>query len=60
MECLWPSVIERSQRKEVKPKKGGRKLRSGLYWQGALKQKRVKEMVHKTSSTCIHKSITAV
>jgi hypothetical protein len=33
------SVTERSQPKGVKPKMRERKLRSGVYWQGELKQK---------------------
>jgi len=31
--------MERSQPKGVKPKMRGRKLRSGVYWQGALKHR---------------------
>jgi len=33
-------VTEHSQPKDVKPKKRKRKLRSGLNWQGVLKQKK--------------------
>jgi hypothetical protein len=37
------SIIERSQRKGVKPKMRGRELSSGVNWQGALQQKGVKQ-----------------
>jgi hypothetical protein len=33
----------RSQSKDVKPKMKERKLRSGMYWQGALKEKVAKK-----------------
>jgi len=36
---------ERSQPKSVKPKIGARKLRTCVYWQGALKHKKGKTMV---------------
>jgi hypothetical protein len=37
------SVIERREPKGVKLKMRGRKLRSGVYWQGALNQEGVKQ-----------------
>lgn len=36
MEQATFSVVERSHLKGVKPKMTGPKLRSGVYWQGAL------------------------
>jgi hypothetical protein len=36
MEQAVVNVIERSQLKNVKPKMTGPRLRSGVYWQGAL------------------------
>ena len=42
MELVGFSVIERSQPKGVKPEMREHKLRSVVYWQGALKQKSVK------------------
>jgi hypothetical protein len=47
------SVIELSQPKEVKSKVRGRKLRSGVYWQAALKQKAVKQVESKIRATHI-------
>jgi hypothetical protein len=38
------SVIDRLQPKGIKPKMRERKLRSGVNWQGALKQEGVKQM----------------
>ena len=42
----WPSfsVMECSQPKGVKPKMTGRKLRSGVFWQGASKHKGLKQV----------------
>lgn len=34
------SVTERSQQRGVKPKMRGHKLRSVIYWQGEIKEKR--------------------
>jgi hypothetical protein len=39
MELRGASVIERSEPKGVKPKMKGHKLRSGVNWQGELKEK---------------------
>lgn len=46
------SVIERSKQMGVKPKTRGRKLRSHVYKQGALKRKGVQQMGRKTGATC--------
>ena len=43
MEFVGVSVIERRQPTDGKPKIRGCKLRSGVYWQWALKQKDVKQ-----------------
>lgn len=39
MEYVGASVTGPSQSKDVKPKIGGYKMRSGVYWQGELRQK---------------------
>jgi hypothetical protein len=46
MEYVWVSVREGSQSEGFKPKVTGRrpKLRIGVYYQGVLKQKGVKEV----------------
>jgi hypothetical protein len=43
MELVRVSVIERNQPNGVKPKMRRRKLKSSVYWQGALKKKGVKQ-----------------
>jgi hypothetical protein len=40
--------MEMNQRKNVKPKMRGHKLRSGVNWQGALKEERRESNVRKT------------
>lgn len=47
------SVTGRSQPTGAKPTMRERKLRNGVYWQGALKKKCVKEMGRKIRATCI-------
>jgi hypothetical protein len=44
MEYVGVSLIERSQQKGVNSKLREGKLRTGVYWQGALKQKYVKQV----------------
>ena len=46
-------VTERSQPNVVKPKMRGRKLKSDVHLQGALKQKRRKTNGRETKATCI-------
>ena len=52
MEQVGVSVIVCSQTKGIKPKFRGRKLRSVVYWQGALKQEDMKQVGRKTRATC--------
>ena len=47
------SLKEYSQPNGVKPEMRGRKLRSGEYWQGALKQRNVKRFNVKITAVCI-------
>ena len=42
MELVGIGIIEHSQPKGIKLKMRGHELRTGVYWQGALKQKDVK------------------
>jgi hypothetical protein len=53
MEYVGISLIDRIQPKGIKPNMGGRKLRSGVYWQAALKQEGVKQAGLKTRTACI-------
>jgi hypothetical protein len=53
MEYVGFSVIECSQPKGIKLKIGGCKLRSGGYWQRALKQEGVKQARHKMRAMCL-------
>ena len=46
MELVGLSIIEHSQPKGIKPKMGGHKLRSVAHWQGALKEKGIKQGLH--------------
>jgi hypothetical protein len=46
------SIRECSQPKGIKTKTRRHKLRSGVYGQGALKQKGTKQVGHKTRTTC--------
>ena len=54
MECMRISIIECSQQNGYKPNKRGHKLRSGVYWQGELKHKGMKQVVCITSAVCVH------
>jgi len=45
MELVGVTIIECSQLKCIKPKMRGRKLRSVVQWQGALKQKGMKQVI---------------
>ena len=44
MEYVGVSVTERGQQRRVKPKMKGRKLRSGVFWQGEIKQKGIQQV----------------
>jgi hypothetical protein len=45
--------MESSHPKDIELKMRGHKLRSGVYWQGALKQKGVKQVGPKTRAICV-------
>ena len=47
------SILERSQTNGVETNVRGCKVRSIVYWQGALKKKHVKPVGHKQMSMCI-------
>jgi hypothetical protein len=47
------SIIECSQPKGIQTKMRGYKLRSGIYLQGALKQKGVKQVGNRTRTTLL-------
>jgi hypothetical protein len=44
MEQIRGSVADRNQPKAVIPKMRGHKLRSGIHWQGAIKEKGTKHV----------------
>jgi hypothetical protein len=48
------SVRDSSKPTAISPKVRGHKLRSGIHWQGALKEKGAKHVGRKTRATCNH------
>jgi hypothetical protein len=52
MEYVGVGITGSSKPKGVKLKMRGCKVRSGVYWQGALKQKDIKQVGCKTAATC--------
>jgi len=53
MEYVGLSILERSQPNGFETNMRGCKVRIIIYWQGALKEKRVKPVGHKQRSMCI-------